>query len=86
MKCNKCGNEYDYRCEVCWPDKNGSVGKPQLDDIDEVEWTRHARGLPFDEVLECYINDIESVTNCFDRTELIKRSLKELLKIYVNVI
>lgn len=33
MKCNKCGNEYDYRCEVCWPEKNGSVGKPQLCDV-----------------------------------------------------
>ena len=32
MKCNTCGNEYDYRCEVCWPEENGSVGKPQLCD------------------------------------------------------
>ena len=38
--------------------------KPLLDDVAEVEWIRHARGLPFDDVLECYINDIESITNC----------------------
>ena len=36
MKCNKCGNEYDYRCEVCWPEKTGSVGKPQLCDVCEL--------------------------------------------------
>ena len=21
MKCNKCGNEYDYRCEACYPEE-----------------------------------------------------------------
>lgn len=60
------------------------MGILMLDDVDEIEWIRHARTLPFDEVLECYINDIESITNCFDKTDLIKRSLKELLKIYAK--
>ena len=55
-----------------------------LSDVVETEWIRHARILPMEKVIECYINEIEEITCEYNYTELIKAQLKELLKIYVG--
>ena len=75
-------NIISVRCVKCQVKKNMKI--IDLSDVVETNWIRHARTLPIEEVIECYINEIEEITCEYNYTKFIKAQLKELLKIYVR--
>jgi hypothetical protein len=45
-------------------------------------WIEYARSLPDSEVVESYVNEIESITNCYDYSDKIKEQIYQIINIY----
>lgn len=50
--------------------------------IPQKTWIEWARTLPIDQVVESYVNEIESITNCYDYTDKIEEQIYQIIQIY----
>ena len=50
--------------------------------IKQKTWIEYAKTLPDSEVVESYVNEIESITNCYDYTDKIEEQIYQIIQIY----